>query len=274
VKAAIIYALVDPRIADPVLRIRYIGVTTVKPYIRLRRHIYETKTSKGRHYRANWIRSLLNAGVRPMIEELLHTSRDRIWEEEVRLISEYRALGCSLTNSTTGGEGLLNPSQETRAKIGLRSRGNTYRRGKPTPPEVVERLAAMRRGATFKWSHPMTEQQRQQISIASTGRKHTAETKRRIGEASRLRIRQPHTEETRKRISAAVTGQWQPKGEENKQAKLTWKIVRTIRARYQTGLVSQAKIACEFNICQQMVSLLIAGKKWVEEQRENGTPRA
>src|ERR1043166_4371557 len=116
-QSAHIYALIDPRIADPILRIRYVGMTTKTLDRRLRVHMSEAKKDPRRYRRLKWIRSLFNSNVQPQIVELEIVDADSAFKREIELIAYYKNLGCRLVNGTDGGEGMLNPSPEIRAKI-------------------------------------------------------------------------------------------------------------------------------------------------------------
>ena len=99
----------------PLGNIRYIGKAK-NPYRRFNRHINDARKYTSSHKLA-WIHSLL------MEEKLPHLYIiDKIpeseWEEwECRYIKEAKELGCDLTNSTPGGDGLHNPPMEVRKKI-------------------------------------------------------------------------------------------------------------------------------------------------------------
>lgn len=103
-----IYALIDPRTQ----KIRYVGWTSRAFDLRLSRHKTEAqrKTSQGKwlyqHHRANWLRSLLNAGVWPPGHQTLETGTGLAWTQaEQRWIQELRQQGVDLVNGTDGGEG-------------------------------------------------------------------------------------------------------------------------------------------------------------------------
>src|SRR6266550_5497194 len=94
-----IYALIDPRTRD----VRYIGKAD-NPGVRFQRHINDVKRGD-KSYKANWIRSLLAKGLRPVfriIDEVLKTE----WQAaEAAYIAVYREEGCRLVNTHPGGEG-------------------------------------------------------------------------------------------------------------------------------------------------------------------------
>src|SRR3990167_3871486 len=95
-----IYVLKDPRTNA----VRYVGVTT-SVSARLKRHCM-IKPSE-RTYRANWIRSLIGAGFRPLLETVEVCGLDEAYDREQHWIKVYRDQGAQLTNSSDGGRGLL-----------------------------------------------------------------------------------------------------------------------------------------------------------------------
>lgn len=96
-----IYALVCP-----VGNIRYIGKTN-DPVKRLRRHVSRAKYHETKSHAANWIRSLLRTGQKPILHILEELADDADWvSREIALIAEYREAGHDLTNATAGGEGV------------------------------------------------------------------------------------------------------------------------------------------------------------------------
>lgn len=112
-KPIYVYVLTDPRYPDDV---RYVGVT-VNPQRRMREHILEAKNGK-RSHRANWIRSLLNDELLPIMAEIDETNNEEWQQCEVAWIAYYREMGCDLVNSTDGGEGVRGhiKSEEHRRK--------------------------------------------------------------------------------------------------------------------------------------------------------------
>ena len=142
---AILYALVDPRVSDPVLRIRYIGVTKWPPERRRREHIRQAR-SKAANRKQCWIRSLLVAGVEPDIIEIREVPIETAFDEEIIEIAISRKAGCPLVNSTDGGRGILNPTDEVRKKIGEASRGRQSFLGCKHTEETKARMKKLKVG--------------------------------------------------------------------------------------------------------------------------------
>lgn len=104
-----IYILIDPR--DN--RIRYVGQTSnIK--LRYQKHC---KRQQQKNHRGNWLSLLHSLDLKPIMEVIEECS-ESVWaDRETYWIKYYRELGCDLVNATDGGEGIPNPSVETRSKM-------------------------------------------------------------------------------------------------------------------------------------------------------------
>jgi len=115
----------------------------------------------------------------------------------------------NLANMTAGGDGLRNPSEETRKKI---SKSQKARFAKPGE---FEKLSAQRKGRVT------SEETKKKLAITSKGRKHFPETIQKMKERARFRgvsditrtaqkiavtgkKRAPFSDETRKKMSEAA----------------------------------------------------------------------
>lgn len=108
-----IYTLLDPSTNE----IRYVGKTD---YIkqRLYAHIIECKSDRKSH-KINWIKSLLDRGLRPTISVLDEVPIDE-WEYwEKYWIDQLKQWGCNLTNLSPGGKGGIYKVRES-TKIKMR----------------------------------------------------------------------------------------------------------------------------------------------------------
>ncbi len=112
-----IYTLTDPI----TLQIRYVGITKGLLSSRLAKHMNNAKYKTG-NYRLHWLKQLKVLNLRPIIEVLdisddFNESRslEKYW------ISQIKAWGFNLTNSTNGGEGSngYKHSKETLLKMKL-----------------------------------------------------------------------------------------------------------------------------------------------------------
>ena len=154
----LIYILCDPRESDPILRVRYVGVTRKTLKYRFQRHIQESRRGHSKTHKCNWIRSLLNAGVVPTIEDVEVGFPERSHDSsEIAWVKYFRDLGCPLTNGTDGGN--TSPrkghsvSQETRDKISRKLTGGhpseealANLRASFKRPDVIENTSRSRKG--------------------------------------------------------------------------------------------------------------------------------
>lgn len=207
-----IYTLSDPR----TLRARYVGVTTRGEVARYGRHLYAA--IKGRTHVANWIRSLLRLGYRP-IYLVLEYGEGLGWQDRERWwIATHRKF-CDLTNATDGGEGTPGrivssetrskqstatkgkpghpSSPETRARMRLAMIGNMNRRGQQTMPEHRAKLSLAGIG------HVVTPETRLKIREAQLGKRLSFETRAKMSASLLIRYASP---EARAKLSAARRG--------------------------------------------------------------------
>jgi hypothetical protein len=108
----LIYTLSDPR--DN--KVKYIGITSKKLTVRLSGHCAETKANTKK---VNWIKSLKNIELKPIITEIdcVSTYEEALFFEQY-WISQFRSWGFALLNLTDGGEGAKGwvPSEDYRKK--------------------------------------------------------------------------------------------------------------------------------------------------------------
>ena len=116
-----IYGLVDPLESE---HVRYIGKTRVKE--RPRGHEKEALVVDYHTHKIHWILSLLVEGrtydVITIEQHLITISDEDLNLSEKFYIAKYRSEGHALTNSTDGGDGVINLSPESRLKISLASK--------------------------------------------------------------------------------------------------------------------------------------------------------
>ena len=190
-----VYGLIDPRTS----LVRYIGLAISDKRPRQHRACLNPLWNRQATHKTNWIQELANAGFDYEICVLEECEEHELREKEIWWIAYGRACGWPLTNLTDGGDGLLNPSEETRAKlsqaasnrklseetkarIGAAGIGNTHLTGHKHSDETRDRMSVAAMGKKLSPEH------RAKIAIASTGRRHSVETKLKIGEASKKRM--------------------------------------------------------------------------------------
>lgn len=118
--------------------VRYVGKAE-DPAQRFKRHL---RNLHGKNHKANWIRSLADAGLKPALG-ILDEVPETEWQAlEAAYIQFFREEGFDLTNSTDGGDGRSgdSPSPETRAKL------SAARLGKKLSPEWRTKISAAKFG--------------------------------------------------------------------------------------------------------------------------------
>lgn len=183
-----IYTLHDPR--KPEL-VRYVGWTR-NTHTRLQGHIRLAKNGRDKTYCGKWKRTLLRAGLRPLLTVIETGSGDDWAEAEIRWIAHYRALvGAKLTNLANGGGGPAGHhwklSEETKARMSIASR----RRG------FTEE--AREKARTSKLGVPLTLEHRAKLSAVRVGKKRAPESVAKTAEWWRGRN---HTEVTKAKFRA------------------------------------------------------------------------
>lgn len=133
-----IYLLCEPDGETP----RYIGKAN-NPWKRAEGHVKEALGGKNTH-KCCWIRKLFKQGQSFVTMVLEKVTEDKWQERESHWIAHYRSLGYEICNATDGGEGLKNPSEETRKKIAEEARRITKERWKD-PEHRKKVLESVRR---------------------------------------------------------------------------------------------------------------------------------
>lgn len=142
--------------------IRYIGCTFRDLNKRHKEHIKESKLSKNKKngtHKENWIMNCINSNLEILII-LLEDNIDEsnIENREIYYIEEYKKLGNTLTNGTTGGKLRTKFSEESIKKIRL------SRIGKKHTEESKNKLSI----AGYKRRH--TEEERVKMSLSISGK--------------------------------------------------------------------------------------------------------
>jgi predicted GIY-YIG superfamily endonuclease len=187
-----IYALFDER--QPNL-IRYVGHTRSLSE-RLKEHFKESKRQK--NYRADWIKKVIREGSSIGIRVLEECDAEIVKTREVFWIAKLKQEGQRLTNLTDGGDGVVNPGPEIKAKIGASWKDLLKR---------AHRVTAM---SDAKKGKPRSALASQRIAEA----KNTPESKAKRSRSAALAMNKP---EVRQKLSQSLLGIKYPNRKSPKQ---------------------------------------------------------
>jgi hypothetical protein len=185
----VIYTLEDPNGGG----VRYVGMTHQRVKARLSRHLTLARAGK-RYHLTNWLRTLLSAGVEPLLKVIDSGVGDGWGSTERKWIQWHREQGYHLTNATDGGEGATGHTVSAEA----RERIATAHRGKPLS---AEHRAKVREGNLGK---KMSPEAIAKTALFWRGRKHSAETKKKISVAMKGRKGWKPTPETIAKRSVSI----------------------------------------------------------------------
>lgn len=203
-----IYTLEDPISAE----IRYIGKTN-NINIRFANHFRKEKIST---HKGNWIKSLANRGLKPIIKILDKIPKDEwiFWEQHY--ISLFKSWGFRLTNLTLGGDGTDGFSHSI---------------------ETIKKISNSQKGANNSFFGRLhSNKTKEKIGLKSKGRKHTTHTKEKcsaakIGKLNPNYMKKPwnygitggkFTEETKFKMSSTRIREGTFKGEKNPNYGKCW----------------------------------------------------
>ena len=208
----------------------YVGKTKQKLENRMAQHRHESKKGSiglGAAIRKyGWENFSVEVIETCLIENL--TAREIFW------IAELNSKSPNGYNLTDGGEGLVNPSDETRAKMSANrpdvSGENNPNYGKKTPPEVCAKISASNKGKTKgKKRKSLSAEHKAKVSANHAdfsgennpmyGKKHSPETIAKISAKAKSRPSsrkgKKHTPETCAKIAVAQKLVWARKKLEN-----------------------------------------------------------
>lgn len=186
-----IYALKEPETGE----IRYVGKSD-NPKKRLACHL----RCRERCYRTNWIKTIAERGLSPLLEIIDEVPVTEWQAWEVAYIEFFRDEGCLLVNGTAGGDGLNNPTEETREKIRAANSGEKNPHfGKPLSSEHRAKVSAGLMGREIslecraklraaRIGKKLSLEHRKKLSIAKLGIKFTLETREKMSIAQRTRL--------------------------------------------------------------------------------------
>jgi hypothetical protein len=190
--------------------VRYVGKTKGSLKRRLQKHISTAKQGSPFHV-SRWLRKVGFA----VVIDLVAVVEGNGCAEEVALIAGLRKIGLDLTNSTPGGDGNVNPSEEMRRKISAKLTGRKlsaeHRKnislgnlGKKLSPERCAQIGDLHRGKA------VSAETREKMAAAKRGTTLSAETRAKVSAA--LKKRGPLSEATlvKMRASQAARGPRSP----------------------------------------------------------------
>lgn len=243
-----IYGLYDPS-EQGAPCVRYVGFTGFSIERRVIEHVADAVRGHQNH-RCNWIRSLIAKDIRPAAV-ILETVTEENWQERERYWIER--LRPQLTNTTDGGEGLVNPSQDVRDRISTKVSngliGNQRRKGIPHSDvdkrKISEGLknsvarkaytdslkghapaAATEASRLINTGRPKSPEHIEKLRLASLGNKSnlgrtfSVEHKAKIGAAqigNRRGLGYRHTDEARSKIAEKARRKWITNGAETRK---------------------------------------------------------
>lgn len=238
-----IYALTES-IND---KIRYIGKSNNPK----KRYNIHTFYEKGKNYKNSWIKSLKNKGLIPNIKIIEECDKNNWQEREIFWINFYKNAGARLTNLTNGGDGLNNPSEETKRKISenskklwqneeYRKKHKLERKKRYSNKEYRKKLSDIMKKTQNKPENRKKQSNTMKMLFqnpefrkkhAETHKNHSEETKRKISEANKGKTRNKgfrHTEQSKRKMSEAHIGNNSRKGKkctENTKRKISKKLL-------------------------------------------------
>lgn len=181
-KVTTIYGLVDPR--DGL--VHYVGKTIQKLSRRMMTRLGKTRHKHEKTHVVSWIKNVVKFGLKPIpiILEIVAENNDGTIVEK-KWINHYRHLYPGiLTNATDGGDGLHNPSSETRAKMSAAKIGYIpWMKGKKHSDESKLKCSLGNKGRFI--GRFVSEETRKKMSLSLTGRKLSQESKQKIAFAKK-----------------------------------------------------------------------------------------
>lgn len=229
----------------------------MNPEIRLEQHIKDQSYV----YRTHWIHSLLERGLKPTCTILERVEPSNDWEaREKYWIAKGREEGWQLTNLTSGGEGLQDPSPEVCMKIsesrkGMRfSEEHRYRMSvaaKNRTEEYRLNMSKIMMGKLKGYKH--SEKSKRNMSEARMGCNLSKETRQKISDS---RMGHSVSKETRQKMSKSQ------RGENNPGAKLTSKEVLEIRHLISVDGIPKKDLAIAFGVSVGSIYNIVSFRTW------------
>ena len=244
----LIYGLYDPN--DINKTIRYVGFTSKSPGRRIAEHICESNAGAFCH-RHKWIRKIVATGNKPEFIILEHVNSENWQEREKYWIAKLKYK--NLVNSTDGGEGLINPSQDVKDRISAKNsinlKGNQYRKG--IPHNCASKLA-ISEGVKNSQKHKDAMLKKR----GKPGHKITDEIKAKISAANKGKKHPPRSEEWKQKQKISQTGKKQKK--------------ETIEKRALKQIGNKRALGLKHNLDARLkISESRKGGRWINNGNEN-----
>lgn len=185
-----------------------------------------------------------------IVRKLPCESEQHAFDLEIQIIAKLREIGIKLTNLNDGGEGLKNPSVETRLKISLGNKGKTVSEetriknsmasklrskeiskvsiithtGRKNSQETIERMKTSQRA--YRKNNPVSEETRAKMAASAKVRKSppiSEETRLKMAESAKKRERFLFSDEHKNKLSKATSSrgeEWKKKLSEAAKKKM------------------------------------------------------
>jgi len=159
---------------DTIENVRYIGYSK-DPRHRLRVHQRESNL-RVKNHKTDWIKKMIKEEKEIILNIIDSAKDDEIKKLEKYYIKKYRDDGYNLTNSTDGGDGLINPTPEVRERMSKNNPRLGLNKGRKLSEELKKRLSDANKGKT------VSEETRRKLSIANAGKIISEEHKKILSE--------------------------------------------------------------------------------------------
>jgi hypothetical protein len=248
-----IYGLVDPRTNE----IGYIGKTVMNLPKRLSYHVYEANTSQKNYHRLRWVRKILSLGMMPEIILLEEVPFDD-WEwYETWWIKYGRVVGWDLTNGTSGGDGLHNPSQETRDKISRSLKGR-----KVSDSSMAKRLGRWTGEKNPNYGNPLTDEVKQKLRETMTGRTLSEQHIEKVRKANTGKKRTPEVcEKIKRALNTPEVKDKLSKSSRGKNSNFTEDQIIDIKKRC-ANKEKHKDIAKDYGVARTTITAINRGQNW------------
>jgi group I intron endonuclease len=274
----------------------YIGYTTTS--LKKRIQLHKDKVKAGCNY--IFYCAIRKYGIEKFIWKIIEKidTFEKLKKREIYWIKKLNTFKGPGYNMTEGGEGFgsgenhpcygkrgkdcpnygRHPTEETLKKMSEKKLGeNNFMYGKHHAEETLNKMSGENSSMWGKRGKDnpnygikrTVEQKKAILGIGNPfyGKHHTKENRKkqseRVGGENHPMYGKHHAEETLNKMSEKKAG------ERCYLAKLTWKIVKQMRAEYLTGHVTQAALSVKYRINHRTVHYVVKNKTWKEKYKIN-----